>query len=422
MRAIWITLSLLLTAGSAPAETVPSTLDDWLAVAESGSPVLRAASARTEAARHAADGAGSWTGPLIGYGWFLEPVQTRVGPQEHKLSITQALPVFGRNGLRGDAAAAEVSVEEGRVDLAREELRYRLIELWNELWLLRESASIASSDLQLIEELHGSALGRYRAGRTSQAAVVRIELERERLADDLRRLQAARVPLLARINAELGREPDAPIEGGGVLARAGVQVPSLAELRSKLPGSATVTVAGSRTVAAQSRVELADRDRWPTLAIGADWILTGEAVQPGLEGSGRDAVMLRAAVRLPWPSGGRADQAERQAAVLAAARAEESRVGLAAGARLEQAWFDYAEATRRSDLLEQSLIPAADLALTVSSSSFAAGETGIGDLIEIHRTRLDLALELARASVQRANGIARLELLTSSTFSAPEGH
>ena len=107
-----------------------------------------------------------------------------MGPQQHKLSITQALPVFGRNGLRSETASAALSIEESRREIVRSGLRYRLVRLWNELWLLDESVRIARRDLDLIETLHGSSLGQYRAGRTPQASEVRIELERERAADE----------------------------------------------------------------------------------------------------------------------------------------------------------------------------------------------------------------------------------------------
>jgi outer membrane protein TolC len=418
MRAIWFATFLVFFTAPARAESTPPTLEGWIAMAEDANPGLHAADARVEAAEYAADGAGTWPAPIVGYGWFLEPVQTRVGPQEHKLSITQALPIFGQNGMRSKAAGASAEAVASLRDAERDELRVRLTRLWNQLWLLDRLLEVAAEDLDLVEALENSALSQYRAGRSSQAAVVRIELERERAIDELRRQEAARVPLVAMINAELGRTPAAPVVGGDRLPDTD-GVPSLQTLHLRLAMANRGLIAASRRSDAEaSRSELASRERWPTLTLGADYIFTGEASQPGVDGSGQDAILLRAALRLPWPSGQAADRASRQRALHSAAAADEARMGLKLGAELEQAHFDYREAGLRLRLLEESLIPAADQALSVTRSSFAAGESTVGDLIEIRRTRLDLTREFVRVSADRADHHARLELLVGGSLAA----
>jgi len=418
MRSIWFAILLVFFTAAARAESTPATLEGWIAMAEDTNPGLRAADARVEAAEYAADGAGTWPAPIIGYGWFLEPVQTRVGPQEHKLSITQALPVFGQNGMRSEAAEATAEATGSMRDAERDELRVRLTRLWNRLWLLDRLLEVAAEDLELVDALQNSALSQYRAGRSSLAAVVRIELEQERAADELRRQEAARVPLVALINAELGRAPAASVTGGDRLPDMD-GVPSLQTLHARLVTENRGLIAASRrTDAEASRSNLASRERWPTLTLGADYIFTGEANQPGVDGSGQDAILLRAALRVPWPSGQASDRAARQRALHSAAAADQARLGFWLGAELEQAHFDYQEARHRLRLLEESLIPAADQALSVTRSSFAAGESTVGDLIEIRRTRLDLTREFVRVSADRANHHARLELLVGGPLLA----
>ncbi|RKZ09415.1 hypothetical protein DRQ32_08190 [bacterium] len=415
MRATWFAFLLLLLAAEALAQSKPCTLDQWISVAETSSPSLIAADARVEAAGHDAEGAGNWPAPVVGYGWFVRPVETRLGPQEHKLSLTQALPVFGRSGLRSRTAAAAAEATRARRQATSEAIRYRLTLLWNELWLLEQSRQIAAEDLQLVGALHASALSQYRAGRVSQAAVVRIELELERSRDALRRQEDERAPLLARINAELGRGSFEDLSGGDRLSASG-HAPPLESLRVQLSGNAGLAAARGQSTVAQSRSELASRERWPSLSIGGDYIFIGEAIQPGLKDSGQDAILLRAALQLPWPTAGASDQAARQKALQVAARADESALALQLAAELESVHFDYREASRRLELLDISLIPSADLALSVTRSSFAAGESSVGDLIEIRRTRLNLARELVSVSAERANSIARLELLVSAPF------
>lgn len=415
MRGLCCAILYSLLASSPAAPATAATVTDWITIAESSSPVLAAEDARITASVHEADAAGNWPAPEVGYAWYAEPVQTRVGPQEHRLSVTQPLPVFGQPGLRAEVARAQTLVARARRAATHDELGYRLSVLWNELWLLDRALDVAREDLELVESLHRSALSQYGAGRSTQAAVTRIELERDRAADDLRRDAAGRAPLLARINAELGRDLAASVPVGDAPTGTGRVLPP-DSLRVRLQSSHQLLIAQRQSAAARRQLDLSARERWPRLDIGVDYIFTGEAVQSGVQGSGQDAVLLRAALRVPWPFEGVSDQTARSRALVVASVADESGLTLRLRSELETAYFEFTESGRRLDLLETVLVPGAERALAAVQAAFASGESGVADLLETRRVRLDLALEELQVTAQHANAQARLDLLTATSL------
>ena len=87
---------LLLATTTATAQTTP--YEELRAEAAVNSPAVRAAHEDWIAERARADASGKLPDPRLTYGRFLQPVETRIGPQEHQLALQQTVPWFGSLG------------------------------------------------------------------------------------------------------------------------------------------------------------------------------------------------------------------------------------------------------------------------------------------------------------------------------------
>lgn len=106
-------------------EALEGELSRFVGYALRRSPELQAAYARWESAVEGAAVAGRLPEPELGYGGFVRAVETRVGPQRHRVSLKQAFPWPGRldaaTDARSAAAAAEGDAFRARVlDLVRD--------------------------------------------------------------------------------------------------------------------------------------------------------------------------------------------------------------------------------------------------------------------------------------------------------------
>ena len=123
-KKLMVFLMLWAIAGMSFAQTIsnepniPLVLDDYLYQAAMNNSGLRTAFESWRAAMEQIPQAAALDDPRFTYGYFLQEVETRVGPQKHRLGLTQMFPWFGKLDVRTDAAAA-------KAEAARSPLRSR---------------------------------------------------------------------------------------------------------------------------------------------------------------------------------------------------------------------------------------------------------------------------------------------------------
>ncbi len=83
-----------------------ATIHNYLTYALAHNPGLKSAFDRWRAALEKVPQAKSLPDPSLSYGYFIENIETRVGPQRHRLELMQKFPFFGKLGLRGEMALA----------------------------------------------------------------------------------------------------------------------------------------------------------------------------------------------------------------------------------------------------------------------------------------------------------------------------
>lgn len=460
--------------GSAP--RAADGLDTWVARAALESPTLRALHARWRAARLRVAPARRLPDPRLSYAWYARSVETRVGPQRHRLSVRQDLPWPGRLEARGEAAAEAARAAGRALDAGLLEVRREVADAWWALWRVRAEHAVDTRQEALLTALVDATRAGVEAGRASAADVAEVELRLVRQRDHRKSHGTAARAALARLRAVAGLPPDS---GGGALGSAGaLGATPPAEGAARDPGTAArgggashgqgprgddaargpdgpgvawdgpAGVPGSdpeallaalrahpdlSRLAALARAEDArararEAEGLPDLGLGLDWIETGDAVMDQPDG-GKDAVIVGVSMRVPLQRGAYGAEADAARADANAQRAEREAAFLAARARLAELLAAVEDADRRLRLLHDDLLPRARAAWEARLARYAAaGATG-GDLNGAIRAA-ELALDLAREAVRlrAAHGVAwaRLEALVGRPVprrggGAPEG-
>ena len=113
----------LLLAGPAVGGDAGGSLAGYLRAVEELSPSIARALSGHEAALAGAQRVGWLPDPTVSYGYYFEGVETRVGPQTHRVGVRQRLPWFGKLFVAKDAggeraAAASERLRAARLDVA----------------------------------------------------------------------------------------------------------------------------------------------------------------------------------------------------------------------------------------------------------------------------------------------------------------
>lgn len=404
------------TATGPALDATDSTLGPWLRQAVEDHPEIRAAHARLEAALHRVAVDRGWPDPTFSWTWYVESVETAVGPQQHRLALTQRIPWFGKLGASGDAASQQASAAEARLLAARLDLQERVARAWYDYAYLARAERITAENLDLLRYEEQVARTRYRTDSAGYPAVIRAQVEMGQLQDRLRALRDRRGPTAAALNEALGRPLDSPLPWPASLEGPGVELPdSTAVLAAVRRSNPELRALDHEVAAAGHRADAAGKEGAPEFALSVATILTGESELTNFPGQGKDPWMVGVAVQLPLWRGkysGKVDAAEAEQRRLQYEREDRTR-RLEVSAR--DALFRLADAERRIDLYRDGLIPKADQSVRASATAFQNGEVGFLDFLDAQRTRLEFQLQLAAARADRGRAVVEIARLMGGT-------
>lgn len=420
MRITADSLALSLSDISAPVPTFDSTssLDDYLIVAMQRNPGLRSAYYNWVADLKKSDYAGSLPNPMLNYAYFVESVETRVGPQKQRFGLHQSFPWFGTLGAKEDMAFAMSQASYQKFQSAKLQLFYKVKAAYYDYYFLGQDIQITQENLELLTFWESVAQSKYKVGLKRHPDIIKTQVELGKLEDRLRTLQEQISPKAARLWALLNL-PDSvslPIPRSISVDEVSFSEDSVVNLiTANNPGIQAL----EQIVESKSAGErLAARQTMPSFSIGVDYIQTGEALDPSMPESGKDPWMIGGSISLPiWFGKNSARKKEAQASRRAAEyNLQDNENQLAAVAR--QLLFEYSDALRKVRLYRDGLVPKAQQSLNASYAAYQAGETDFLNVLDAQRQLLDFQLTVAREQSRQATKRAQLEMLSGTDLNA----
>lgn len=389
-------------------------LELYLAYGLGHSAQLRTSFETWRAATERVEQASTLPDPRLSFGQFIEEVQTRTGPQQRRLGLSQAFPWPGKLGAKANLATRQAEAAWEQVEQERLSVVRRIEESFYEYAFLARELAITTELLGLVQGLEPVVQGRIRAG-AGQEDLLRLQVEIGRLEDDVASISQRRPALSARLadamNLQVrGTEALLPLPELEAPTRTSRDATALVE--QAFSSSPRLRVLERQIEAAQAAEELTRYKRRPEFAARVDYIDTGDALNGGTQGSGDDPLFVGLSMSLPvWTSSYSAAEREAQHSLRAAgSRLEDARSKLNADISNEVYRVD--DSQRRLELYRESLIPRARESLQLTTASYRAGSASVLDLLDSERALLEFELSYWRACREYLQGEARLtELL-----------
>ena len=160
-----------------------SGIGDYLEYAALNNPGLEAAFLEWQAALEAADAAGTLPDPRFSYGFFIREVETRVGPQRHRLGVAQRFPWIGTLQTRKDQAARTAEARHLDYEARKLDLFGRVKRAFHEYGYLARAIEITGENVQLLTFFERVARARYKVGSANHADIIKAQVELGRLEE-----------------------------------------------------------------------------------------------------------------------------------------------------------------------------------------------------------------------------------------------
>ena len=411
-------VSLLLLSGGAFASTVPDTqnLRSLVDYALANNPEVNVARERHIGALARVPQAMALPEPKLTYRYFVNEVETRVGPQEHGIGLSQTLPWFGKRGLQGDAATEAARAAQEGIASIQNTVIAEVAAAYYELFYLGQSIEIIRGNRDLVLHLERVARARYGAGAATHADVIRAQVELGIIENRLGSLKDRRAPLFARLNALLNRPTTEIFDLPSILIFEPVLYTDDELLAKVSLHNPDLRATSFEIEAAHRQRERANKNYLPDITLGLDYIATGDARMPGVQDSGDDALSATIGFTLPiWRS--KYDAGVKEAdAILRQQQFKRDQQLNTFHAETVTALFKLRDAQRQIDLYEKTLLPKANESLVATQRAYSTGAAPFADTIDAQRMLLNFELSFARAITDHHQARIVLEKLTGQSL------
>jgi outer membrane protein TolC len=323
--------------------------------------------------------------------------------------ISQDIPYPGKLGLKAEAAQRDAAVAREKFESAKRNVLEQVKAAYFQLAYIQKTLGVLERNQTLLDQIEKIAEARYRVGQGNQQDVLKAQLQKTKILNELAHHHEIMGSQLAMLDKLLNRPPGAADIETEDITETPMRYTSdelLARVRTENPD----VTGGQEMVRKQSlQVELARKDRYPDFNVQYMWQHNADQF--------RDYYMLSFSARLPIYHKRKLDPEITQATeeLNQSRREYESHV--------QQAYFDvrdqYVSAETASQMLKiyrEGLIPQALATFRAGLASYEAGNQDFESLLSAFLDVLNFDEEYWKTLADHETALARLEQLTGVSF------
>jgi cobalt-zinc-cadmium efflux system outer membrane protein len=413
-RVSWMPVACWLTLFSSTllADEPILTLEQAISMALADNPSLAQIKARSEAMAAIPLQEGSLPDPTLNFGALNLPTANGLNLQKEDMTmlevgISQPIPFPGKLALREKAAtfeaeAAAHTVEEARLQLARDVNIH-----WWQLMFVHRSLLIISDTEQQLKQLARIADTQYRVGKGLRQDVLSALLAQTRLTKEKAQHLAMHRAELARLNALLNRPADKAVHLPDAVDVHLPAIGSAPDLQAQSEKSRPRLAERKNAIdAAQSRLELAEKDYYPDFTVGTAYAFR----QNTPDGQSRsDFASVQLSMTLPIYTGRKQAKAvnQRQSELL------KERYALDEAHREIQTEINaalalYQGSVEQFELLKNDMLPLAQQNVAASLSAYQVGKADFQSVIQAQNAWFDYQNQYWQALAEAHQALAQL--------------
>lgn len=394
-------------------------LDRYLREAAQNNPKLKAQFQQYLSALQQVPQVNTLPDPELSFGYFINPIETRVGPQKARFGLTQMFPWFGTLNARGQAAKQMAKARFEAFQDARNHLFYQINKQWYMLYQINKSIHILQENIRILETFESLATRRYQNGQDGQVDVLRVQIEKEDLKTRLELLKNNKTVALQAFNELLNRSEGKSVVLPDTLKSHSLELSGAALEQAVRQHNPKLTKADYAVASARSSIKAAHKAGLPKFGLGLDYIVTDER-NMAMANNGQDAFMARVGIQIPLYRK-KYQAKERQARIeLNAAQNRMMAMENRLQTQLEQALRDYYDGKRRVTLYKEIQTQRTRQAINILTEQYATGHTDFEELLRLQRKLLDYELAQIKAVVDQNTAVAYIEYLYGKYNVNPE--
>lgn len=385
------------------------TLNDYLKEAGENHPGLKAAWHEYYAALEKVPQVGTLPDPMLSFGVFVSPVETRLGPQQLKVSISQMFPWFGTLKEKEKAAAEKAKIEYQQFQDLKNQVYKQVKTQWYQLYKTGRAISITKENLDILNSLKTLSRRNYETGKSEMADLLRINVNIREQENRLEDLQEQLSTQKTEFNLLLNRS------GKDTLVTPGsIQLDTFNTLayRDSVRKNPKLTALSHKQTALEHQYEVDKKKGYPSISLGLDYAVLGNREDMQVAQNGRDVIMPMVGISLPlYREKYKAMKRETKMKLEAVRNEQKNRLNNLSS-QYEKAEEQYLDAVRKVNLYKEQVEETERIYNLLKTNYSADGE----NFFELLRTRLmvqKFELKLEKAKANQNIAVSTLKYLTN---------
>lgn len=233
--------------------------------------------------------------PNLSIGYFISPVETRLGPQNMRFSLSQMFPWFGTLKAQKNAASLLAESKYQAFLNSRNQLFTQVASVFYPYYELKKNQEIEQENIKILESFKNIATAKFENGKGSMIDVLRVDIMLKEAQTNLEILTKKEPALTSWFNSILNRKYDEKIIISKDLQ---IQDLPIAYRKDSISSNPILQELELKKQASEKSTEAAKKQGLPKLGIGLDYVLIGKGMN-NFPDSGKDVIMPMVTVSLP---------------------------------------------------------------------------------------------------------------------------
>jgi len=374
-------------------------------------PELVAARKQWEAATNRITPARSLDDPTLSVQLWNIPQPFKATQADNTIfGLSQNLPFPGKLALKGDVASRSADMTEQAIRAKERELVTRLKQAYYDLFLAQKAVQIHHEQVELLRQFVEIANTKFRAGKGSQADVLKAQVELSLLFQRLPVLEQRRETTEAMLNTLVNRDPASPLG----MAQEPSQLPLEKHTddlhRLALNDRPELKAAELAVQRNEQSHALAQRQYYP------DFNVAFQRFQNYQTNDGFGAYVAMSIPFAFWTKPKYDAGVQEAAAAVEVARAQQHTLENLTRFQINDLLAKLRATDQVATLYRTTILPQAEQSLEAARAGYRAGKAGFLDLIDAQRTWRGFQLEYFSALVDRQHRLAELEQVVGIDF------
>lgn len=268
-------------------------LNDYLEIAAANNPELKANYNDYLAALEVVPQVSALPDPQISFAYFIQPVETRLGPQKARISLNQMLPWFGLLGAKEDAQVNRAKAKFEQFEDAKSKLFFEIKSKYFDIYFINKSLDITKKNLGILNNLKSLIQSKIETGNISALDDIYLEMEIAELQNQRYLIEDELTALKNQFNNILNTSDYIEIFLPDSLNHFDISLSKQDIYERIRSNNHQIKNIDYITESYQSKISASKKSAFPNISLGIDYIVTDKNTDfPNLAANGKDAIIF----------------------------------------------------------------------------------------------------------------------------------